>query len=230
MTVPDAAARLKLQAWLSPAYPVGGFAYSQGLEAAEAAGDLDGAPALESWLSVALEDGTLRNEAILVALAWRAARDPDPAALRDVSDLAVALAAGRERRLETTAQGRAFERAVGTSWPVAGLAERYASAGPGPLAYPVAVAIAAASHAIPLAATLEAYLCAALSSAVSAASRLGVVGQTDAQATLARLLARIPAIAESVARAGPDDLGSATVRAEILCFHHEDQYSRLFRS
>ncbi len=229
MTGPDATARLKLQAWLSAGFPVGGFAYSQGLEAAQAAGDLASAAALESWLWMLLRVGAFRNDAILVALAFRADGEGHRTALADVAELATALASGRERRLETTAQGRAFERAILTSWPVAGLAERYALAG-APLAYPVAVGIAAAAHGVPLVATIEAYLCAALQNAASAAARLGVVGQTDAQAMLARLLGAVPGIASEAARADADDLGSATLRADILGFHHEHQYSRLFRS
>ena len=229
MTEPDATARLKLQAWLSAGFPVGGFAYSQGLEAAQSAGDLSGAAALESWLAMLLGEGALRNDAILVALAWRAEAEGEDLSLAEVGSLATALASGRERRLETTAQGRAFERAILTSWPVPGLAERYARAG-SPLAYPVAVGIAAAAHRVPLVATIEAYLCAALQNAASAAARLGIIGQTESQALLARLLATVPDLARQAARSGVDDLGSATLRADILGFHHEQQYSRLFRS
>jgi urease accessory protein len=230
VNVSEAGARLKLQTWLSPAFPVGGFAYSQGLEAAEAAGDLAGAHALESWLAALLEDGSLRNEAILLALSWRAATAGDGEGIAAANELAVALAAGRERRLETTAQGRAFARAVTTSWPSPELESGYGAAGPGALAYPVAVGIAAAVHDVPLLDTIEGFLCATLANGLSAAARLGIVGQTDAQAILARLAGRLPALARDTASGGPEDVGSATVRAEILCFHHETQYSRLFRS
>jgi urease accessory protein len=229
VTEPNVVARLKLQAWLSAGFPVGGFAYSQGLEAAQAAGDLEGAAALESWLSMLLREGTLRNDAVLLALAWRADADAGAMSVAQVGELATALASGRERRLETTAQGRAFERAILTSWPVAGLADRYAQVGVS-LAYPVAVGIAAVAHGVPLVATIEAYLCAALQNAGSAAARLSIVGQTDSQAMLARLLGAVPAIAGAVAQADASDLGSATLRADILGFHHEHQYSRLFRS
>lgn len=230
MTASDGTGRLKLQAWLSPAFPVGGFAYSQGLEAAEAAGDLPDAAAVESWLERTLDEGPLRNDAILLALAWHALAVGDEPGAAAVNDLAVALAAGCERRLETTAQGRAFARAVVSSWPRPVLESTYARVAPGALAYPVAIAIACAVHGVPPGEAIEAYLCAALSNGLSAAARLGVIGQTDAQAILARLSGRLAAIAVEAIRAEEADLGSATLRADVLGFHHETQYSRLFRS
>ena len=110
MTVaPDAeAALLPLMLWLSPAFPVGSFAYSQGLEWAVEAGDVKDAPSLGGWLVDLLSFGAPRADAILFAQSFRAAEAEDWPALGETNELAVALANSAERRLETTAQGAAF--------------------------------------------------------------------------------------------------------------------------
>ena len=230
MTASDSAARLTLMAWMSPAFPVGAFAYSQGLESVYACGELEGVEALHDWLATLLEQGSLRNDAILLALVWRAARSGDGAAVRELNEFAIALAGSSERRLETTAQGRAFARAVETSWAVPTLKASLAALAFEPLAYPVAVALAAAAHDLPLRPTLEAFLLAALSNLVSAATRLGAIGQTDAQRLLARLAPLLPPAARLAAVADRGEIGSATLRAELFAFHHETLYSRLFRT
>ena len=94
-----------LMQWLSPAYPVGGFSYSHGLEWAVGAGDVTDAAGFQEWLADILEYGSGRNDAILLAAAYRA---PDTAALHHVDAVARALAPSAERLLETTAQGAAL--------------------------------------------------------------------------------------------------------------------------
>jgi urease accessory protein len=230
VTASDSDARLKLMAWMSPAFPVGGFAYSQGLESVYACGELASARALYDWLATLLEHGSLRNDAILLGLVWRAARSNDLGAVFELNELAVALAGGSERRLETTAQGHAFARAVVASWAVPALRAWLTALSPEPLAYPVAVALAAAAHDLPLPPTLEAFLLAVLSNLVSAATRLGAVGQTDAQRTLARLAPLLPPAARRAAAADRGEIGGAALRAELFAFHHETLYSRLFRT
>ena len=226
----DSHVRLTLQAWLSPAFPVGAFAYSQGLECAYEAGELADAAALRDWLGMLLEHGPMRNDAILLAVAWQAAHQGGGPLLRETNELALALANGCERRLETSAQGRAFVRTLAASWPSATFEVLIAALGARGPAYPVAVAIAAAAHELPLAATVEAFMFASLGNAIAAATRLGVIGQTDAQRLLAEFGRRVPALAQANVAASLDDLGSATVRADIFGFLHETQYTRLFRT
>jgi urease accessory protein len=230
MTASDSSTRLTLMAWMSPAFPVGAFAYSQGLESVHASGELASADALHDWLVTLLEHGSLRNEAIILGLVWRAARSEDLRTVCELNEFAVALSGGAERRLETSAQGRAFARAVLASWAVPAIDAWRDVLASEPLAYPVAVALAAAAHDLPLLPTLEAYLLAVLSNLVSAASRLGAVGQTDAQRTLARLAPLLPRAARLAAAADRDEIGGATLRAELFAFHHETLYSRLFRT
>ncbi len=222
--------RLTLMAWFSPAFPVGAFAYSHGLESVHAAGELGGSEPLSDWIDALLEHGTIRNDAVLLAVTWRAAKDGCTDELWNINELAVALAASNERRLETTAQGWAFARAVTLSWPVPLLDQWFSPFRSIALAYPVAVALAANAHGLPLAATLEAYLFAAVGNLVSAATRLGAIGQSDAQRVVARFAVRLPVHARRAAEATIDDLGGCALRAELFAFRHETQYTRLFRT
>jgi urease accessory protein len=225
-TDPDAAL-LPLMLWLSPAFPVGSFAYSHGLEWVVEAGDIFDAPSLGGWLVDLLTFGAPRADAILFAAAFRAAEAGDWPALFDTNDLAVALALSAERRLETTAQGAAFVAAARAAWDCEPLRRL---AGQDRVAYPVAVAAAAAGHALPLETSLQAFVLAFLANLTSAAVRLGPIGQTAGQKILAALLPRVRALAREAARSTLADLGSAAFRSEIAAMRHETQYSRLFRS
>jgi urease accessory protein len=220
---------LPLLLWLSPAFPVGSYAYSHGLEWAVEAGDIADAATLSHWLDDLLNHGAPRSDAVLFACAYRAARDGDFSALTELSDLAIALCGSSERRLETSAQGGAFLLAIRAAWPCGAL-EHWRTSADEPVAYPIAVAFAAAGHALRLEASLPAFLIALFANLVSAAIRLGAIGQTDGQRILARLtpLAREKALA--LVDATLDDLGSCAIRSDIAAMKHETQYSRLFRS
>ncbi len=217
---------LALASWMSPMFPVGSFAYSHGLEWAFEAGDLADEAALSDWLSTLLVSGAPRNDAILLAAAYRATAAGDRAELREIGELVLALATSRERLLETATQGQAFLIAIRKSWPCATLE----LIEPGEIAYPVAVAVAAAGHEIGLSATLEMFLLGFMSNLVSAAIKLGVTGQTGGQTILAALLPAIREVAKLAGQGTLDDLGSCCFRADLASLRHETQYSRLFRS
>ena len=223
-----AGSSLPLLIWLSPAFPVGAFAYSHGLESAVDHGDIANAATLQNWLDDLVRFGSLRTDAVLAACAWQAARANDDGAVDEVNDLALALAPSQERHLETAAQGGAFIKAVQASWPCEGV-ERLAQRAE-TIAYPVAVAVAAAGHGIALPALLEAYLVAFAGNLVSAAVRLGPVGQTDGQRIIASLAPALCSLAQMAANATLDDLGAFAMRSDVAAMRHETQYSRLFRS
>jgi urease accessory protein len=226
---PPANAELPLLLWLSPAFPVGSFAYSHGLEWAVEAGDIVDAATLGEWLSDLLHFGAPRSDAILFACAFRAARTADWAGLDKINELAVALAGSAERRLETTAQGAAFLTAMRAAWTCAALSHLPA-AGREPVAYPIAVGVAAAGHGLSLDLCLSAFVLSQFANFVSAAVRLRAIGQTDGQKALAAILLDVRALARDAAGAGLDDLGSCAFRSDIAAIRHETQYSRLFRS
>ena len=222
-------AEAPLLLWLSPAFPVGAYAYSHGIEWAHEAGDVTDAPSLAAWLSDLAAYGAPRLDAFLFALAHRAASARDWDALDEVNTLAVALAGSAERRLETTAQGAAFRLAARAAWDSEPLQRAVAREGD-PIAYPIAVAAAAAGRGMALARASEAYVVAQFANLVSAATRLAIVGQTDGLKILAQLSPALAALAREATSASLDDLGACAFRSDIAAMRHETQYSRLFRS
>jgi urease accessory protein len=219
---------LPLLVWLSPAFPVGAFAYSHGLEAAVEAGDIHNAQSLQEWLSDLIQHGSLKTDAVLVAQSWQAAAAGNFDALRDLNDLALALSPSRERYLETSAQGNAFVTAIKAAWSCDPITQ--ISTWDEPIAYPIAVATAAVGHAIKQDVLVQSYLVGLLGNLISAAVRLGPLGQTDGQRVTAALLGSLQDCAASAIRNGLDELGSIALRSDIASMQHETQYSRLFRS
>lgn len=216
-------------AWLSPAYPVGAFSYSSGIEWAVEAGDITDARTLRDWLAILLAEGGGYCDAVLFAHAHRAVEADDAKALRGVAELAAAFVPTKERHLETTAQGNAFIEATRAAWPCAAL-DTLKQVWDGPVAYPVAVAVGAAGHGVPLAPALSAYLQAIVANWVSAGVRLIPLGQSDGQRVLAALEAVVAATAQRALVATLDELGSSAFRADLASARHETQYTRLFRS
>ena len=225
----DAWREAPLLLWLSPAFPVGAFAYSHGLEWAYEAGDVTDAASLAAWLADLGRFGAPHLDAALFAQAFRAAAAADWPALDAVNELAVALAGSAERRLETTAQGAAFRVAARAAWDCEALARLSARDGE-PLAYPVAVAAAAAGCGMALSRAAEAFVVGQFANLVSAATRLGIVGQTAGLKILAGMSPELSALAREAAAASLDDLGACALRSDIAAMRHETQYSRLFRS
>jgi urease accessory protein len=225
----DAAALYRLMTWLSPAFPVGGFSYSSGIEWAVEAGDIVDASSLRDWLAAMLVEGSGLSDGIFLAHAHRAVETGDEVGLREVAELAAAFVPSRERQLETSAQGRAFIDIARSAWSCAGLEQAIAAAG-GAIVYPVAVGLVSAAHGISLAPTLHAFLHALTSNWISAGGRLIPLGQTDCQRVLAGLEEVAAATAQRAGSATLDDIGSTTFRADLASLRHEAQYTRLFRS
>jgi urease accessory protein len=220
------AAQLRLMAFLSPAFPIGGFSYSHGLERAAHDGLLADADALREWLSALIAFGSGWNDAVLFAEAHRrgTSEPGDLHDLHDLAQLAEALAGSEERHRETMLQGAAFIVAAG-AWPHP-IFERL----PGDCPYCVAAGAILGAHDVPLETALAAWLQAFAMNLAQAGIRLGVTGQRGAMTTVAALE---PLILDTARRAGTstlDDLGSATILSDIVAMKHETQASRLFRS
>ncbi len=206
---------LTLTQWLSPAFPVGAFTYSHGLEAAFHAGWVTDGESLRDWLGDLLTLGSGLSDAQFVAAAWHWELP-----VEEIDAMARAFAPSEERLLETVAQGEAFAQVVDAVWggELAGLT------------YPVALGRAAAREGLALELTLQMYLQAFITNLVSAAQRLGPVGQTEAQRVVRDLA---PLCAETAAVAAEGDLtrvASAAFRSDISAMRHETLYSRIFRS
>ena len=225
----DTAALYRLMAWLSPAFPVGAFSYSSGIEWAVEAGDIKDAETLRAWLAVMLGEGGGFCDAVFFVHTHRAAAANDDAALRVVAELAAAFVPSKERFLETTAQGRAFLEATGAAWPCPAV-KRFASVWSGPVALPVAVGVACGGYGIAGEAALHAFLHALAANWISAGVRLIPLGQTDGQRVIAALEDAVVAAAARALKTPLDEVGSCALRADLASMRHETQYTRLFRS
>jgi urease accessory protein len=213
---------LRLTAWLSPAFPIGSFAYSGGLERAVHDGLVTGPSSLSAWIGTLIGHGSVWNDAVLLAESHRS--HGDAGRLAEVAGLAEVLAGSRERHQETMLLGDAFLGAA-RAWPDA-VFDRL----PAAVAYPVAIGAVTGAHGIAVEKALALFLHAYASQAVSAGIRLGVAGQKDGTAILAGVEVRIAEIAGRAAASTLDDLGSAAVQADIASLRHETQATRLFRS
>ncbi|MGA2894053.1 MAG: urease accessory protein UreF [Xanthobacteraceae bacterium] len=223
------AALYRLMIWLSPAYPIGAFSYSSGIEWAVEAGDITGAESLRDWLTAMLTMGAGINDGIFFAHTHGAVTGGDNAAIVALAELAAAFVPSRERHLETTTLGRAFVEVTDAAWPCAALT-KLRELRPGPVAYPIAVATACAGHGIPLRPALHAFMTAVAANWISAGGRLIPLGHTDSQRLLKALEPAIATTAQRASTATLDDLGSACFRADLASILHETQYTRLFRS
>ena len=220
---------LALFVWLSPAYPVGAFAYSHGLEWAVETREVSDLASLTGWVDDLLHHGGPFADAVLLAHAFEATQATDDVRLRDVLELAAAFAPSRERQMETLNQGDAFIAATRAAWP-APVLERLPAIWGGRVAYPAAVGIAAAAHGLPLAATVSAFLNAVAANLISAAVRLVPLGQTDGNKALAATTQTVRDVASRVEDVPLDRLGGAALKSDIASMRHETQYTRLFRS
>lgn len=219
----------RLMTWLSPAYPVGGFSYSHGLEYAVEAQRVRHADDLAEWIATVLEQGAGPVDAALFAAAWRAAKAGDDGAVDSLVELARAWRGTAETALESSAQGTAFVTITRAAWPDDGLG-RAAARHDGRLPFSIAVAVAAAAQGIALGPALVAYLQAFAANLVSAGVRLVPLGQTDGQRVQARLEPVVLKAARAAMDADLDEIGSAAPLLDWCSMKHETQYTRLFRS
>lgn len=227
MTMTDLTWLLPLSAWLSPAYPVGGFSYSHGLEDAVDAGRVADWQGLADYVATALEAGGGWTDMVLLAGSWRAVGDDD--ALDAVVALAAAMRGTAETAMESANQGAAFVLATSAAWPGTPL-DAVAARHDGRVAYAVAVGIAAAGKSVPLHAALTGYGQAFAANLISAGVRLIPLGQTDGLRALARLAPVITSCAERAAGTPLDQLGTSAPGIDFCSIRHETQYTRLFRS
>ncbi|MCX8113787.1 MAG: urease accessory protein UreF [Burkholderiaceae bacterium] len=206
----------------SPALPVGGFAYSQGLEKAIEDGVVRDAVSAQRWIEDLLRLGLARFEAPLWLRAYDAFARADSGAFAAVN---AELLAARE-----TAELRAESRQMGASllrlFPALGLPAPALD----PIAYPAAFAAACAGLGIDREAALTAYLWAWAENQVLAAVKSVPLGQQAGQRMLIALREPLMRAVASAAQLRDDELGSALVSFAITSARHETQYSRLFRS
>jgi len=209
----EAADRLRLAQLLSPAFPVGGYAYSQGLEQAMVDGTVHDCASLKAWVSAVLCLGSGRMDAILLAHARTGE-------VNSLSDLAFAYAASAERATEMRDQGAAFGQVV----------ERLTGEPPPPLPYALAVGHATRGMTLQTSEILSLWLHAFAAQLISAAVRFLPLGGAEGQAALASLAPQILRLADDCCKASLEDLSSASFAADLAAMRHETLEVRIFRS
>jgi urease accessory protein len=208
---------LKLMAIMSPAFPIGSFAYSHGLESAIDDGAVKTPGDVRDWITSLLAHGSGWNDAVLFAASF----DADDAGRLEIDELTLALAASRERALETSDLGQSLARSVATL--VADEAVTFKS-------YPVVFAATCARAGIGKRSGLLAFVQAFSNNLITVAVRLVPLGQSGGLGVMRDLMQVIMATAERAMTTTLDDLGSSTFLSDIAAMKHEVQYSRVFRS
>lgn len=201
-----------LQNWFSPAFPIGAFSYSNGLETAITDGTVRTRHALQAWLSMALRHGAAQTDAVIMTLSLGG---------EDVNDLCLALCAGAERYRETTELGRAFTRVVN---------ETHDLELPGGLAYPVAVGIAGRKLGLDQRQLVCAFLQSWCANQISVAVRAIPIGQLDGQRCLVALSPEIDAAADLAIVTPGDEIGSFAPAADMTSLEHETTEQRIYRT
>ena len=226
----DAASLLRLMWLASPALPVGGFSYSEGLEAAVEAGLVTDEPQAADWLLHQLQLGLVRSDLALVARATAAWQAGDAAAVVTLNAWADQTRESAEMRQQSLQTGRSL-----LEWLRNGEQHEdprlhtLAGLTPAPL-WPVAFALATVLAGATPRDALLAFAWSWAENMAQAAMKTVPLGQSAAQRVLARLAADIPAAVDAAA-ALPDDARQAFMpMLAILSAQHETQYSRLFRS
>lgn len=209
--------------WLaSPALPVGGFSYSEGLEAAVDAGLATTGEAAGDWILQQLHLTLARADLVVLERAIAAWSDDDLRAVQSLDQWMLQTRESSEFRQQTQQMGRSM-----VDW-LRSVREAAARRSPFPLTYPVAWALAASTFGVAPRDAVAAYAFGWAENMVQAAVRVVPVGQSAGQRILSRVVADIPAaIASALACESPQAFSPMLA---ILSSRHEHQYSRLFRS
>jgi urease accessory protein len=211
--------------WLaSPALPVGGFSYSEGLEAAVEAGFVKDEASAGEWLVNQLHLGLARADLAVLAQAVPAWREGDAERVAALDAWMRQTRETSELRLQTEQMGRSL-----VEWLKA-VRPQDAVRCEAPPTYPVAFALAASTSSAAVRDIVLAYAFGWAENMMQAAIKAVPLGQSAGQRILARLAAEIPSAAGHALALREDERQSFTPMLAILSAQHENQYSRLFRS
>ncbi|HKX43422.1 MAG TPA: urease accessory UreF family protein [Burkholderiaceae bacterium] len=226
---PDDAPTLLQLIWLaSPALPVGGFSYSEALEAAVEAGRVRDEAQAAQWLSDQLALTLARSDLAVVARAVDAWRADDTARIAALNDWVLATRESAELRQQTEQMGRSMLEWLKNREPADALAPLSALA-PAP-SWPIAFAYAAARTGATPRDALLSFAFGWAENMVQAALKAVPLGQNAGQRVLARLAHEAPAAVDHALTLPEAERQAYTPMLAILSAQHESQYSRLFRS
>lgn len=224
-----ASALLQLMRLASPSLPVGGFSYSEGLEAAVESGRLVGEAGALAWLLDQLSLALTCSDLAVVAQAFGAWKRGDLERISALNDWFATTRETRELRQQSEQMGRSLAQWLGhVDRPDPRLAALEALA-PAP-GWPVAFALAGVGTGAPARDVLLAFAGGWAENMVQAAMKAVPLGQAGGQRVLAGLSARIPAAVEAALALPAGEMQAFTPMLAIVSSQHEAQYSRLFRS
>ena len=229
-TEPLAPASLLQLIWLaSPALPVGGFSYSEGIEPAVESGDVADEAGAARWLGDQLQLTLARSELPVLAAAIPAWRTHDLPRLAALNDWVLQTRESRELRAQTEQMGRSLLEWLKNRDAADARLPLLAALAPAP-SWPVAFALAAAQTAAPVRAALLAFAFGWAENMVQAAIKSVPLGQNAGQRLLAALAEAIPGCVEAALWRADTDRQAFSPMLAIRSAQHETQYSRLFRS
>ena len=216
--------------WLaSPALPVGGFSYSEGLESAIDVGAVHDEPSTQAWLIDQLHLALGRSELPLLAQAIAAWEAHDAARIAELNAWALATRETSELRRQAEQMGRSMHEWLRQRAPDDPRIATLAALAPAP-AWPIAFALAAAQSGAPARDALLAFGFGWAENLVQAALKSVPLGQSAGQRVLGALAAALPAVVEPALALPDDERQAFTPMLAIHSSRHETQYSRLFRS
>ena len=219
-------ARLRLMQLVSPALPIGGFTYSQGLEWAVEIGWVRDVATLDDWLRGLIKDALANLDLPLLARLYDACERRDPSAITFWAERLYATRETSELRAEERQRARALLRLLHDL----DIAEAQAWRDALLICQAAPFALAAVHWGIDRDDCLLGYAWNWLESQVAAAVKLVPLGQTDGQRVLLALSASLPVALVHALRLEDEEIGAAAPRLAIASAQHETQYSRLFRS
>lgn len=214
--------------WLaSPALPIGGFSYSEGLEAAVDAGHVHDEASTSRWLLAQAGLCLQRSELPALRDAWRGWRNGDLAQVREVNAWVLQTRESAELRLQTEQMGRSLlewlrQQHTATPEQIQALADMDPSY---PVSFALALSLTPASERDGLLAFGFGW-CEAM---VQAALKAVPLGQNAGQRVLQQLAGMLPSCVDEALAPHAQRQAFSPMLA-ILSARHETQYSRLFRS
>ena len=227
----DAPSLLQLIWLASPALPIGGFSYSEGLEASVEWSRVATENEASDWLVDQLHLTLARADLPVVAQAVPAWRASDRARVQALNAWVLHTRETSELRLQAEQMGRSLlewlrNQDAGDPERLVAI-EALAAFDP---TYPVAFALAASRTGARVQDILLAYAFGWAENLVQAALKAVPLGQNAGQRILARLAREIPAAVDAALACPDGERQSFAPMLAILSARHETQYSRLFRS
>ena len=214
----------RLMQLCSVSLPVGGYAFSQGMEYAVDAGWIRNDSDVRIWLSEQLKYSQACTDLPVLRLSMAAVAKNDWQELGWLNELVLACRETEELRLTDTAMGEALHRLlVSLGFDVPFKRNEDTS-------FVCLFALAATQWGIPYRSAALGFLWAWLENQVAAATKLVPLGQTQAQQLLGELQPMLPQAVELAAEIEKDSIGAGLPALAIASSRHEHMYSRLFRS